>query len=181
MRLPSMTKLAGKGPPSCNTYSSFWRRDLVKPRTVACARPKSDELSLPAMVPPRAAILPTVSHSCLDQGPGLDHRHPFIFIKSKSSKLKPRAKIDPLFRGPIRMNRVYQSVDLFHSFFFRKLILKFPEIPSFGDLAVSPIYFILFMFWSLKFYKNSLKLFQNHIFAHVILHLSSCIHFYNYD
>jgi hypothetical protein len=52
------------------------------------------------------------------------------------------------------MDPVHAVVNIFHEFFFSKIILKIPKIPR-------PTYF----------YKNTPVLFQNYILVPVILHL----------
>jgi hypothetical protein len=62
------------------------------------------------------------------------------------------------------MDPVHAAVNLFHRFFFSKII---PEI--LGNPRTS------------YFCKNTLKLFHNYILVPVILHLGPCLTLYNYN
>jgi hypothetical protein len=59
---------------------------------------------------------------------------------------------------------VHRSIDQFRDFSFRKIISLIPENPGFR-----------------YFTKTTPKLFQNYILVPVILYLSPCLTFYNYD
>jgi hypothetical protein len=69
------------------------------------------------------------------------------------------------------MNTVYRLMDLFHAFSLRKIILKVSDKPQPLPFYILVPYFILFIFWSLQFYKNMPELFQNYILVPIILHL----------
>jgi hypothetical protein len=62
------------------------------------------------------------------------------------------------------MDLVHVAVDLFHGFFFSKIILKILENP------ITPY-----------FCKNTPELFQNYILVTIILHLGPYLTFYNYN
>jgi hypothetical protein len=63
---------------------------------------------------------------------------------------------------PIDLVRV--AVDLFHGFFFSKIILKILENPR-----------------TMYFAKKNPELFQNYILVPTILHLGPCLTFHNYN
>jgi hypothetical protein len=62
------------------------------------------------------------------------------------------------------MDPVHVAVNLFHRFFFSKIILKILENP------ITP-----------QFCKNTPELFQNYILVPAILHLGACLTFNNYN
>jgi hypothetical protein len=62
------------------------------------------------------------------------------------------------------MDPVHAAVNLFHRFFFSKIILEILENPR------TPY-----------FCKNTPELFQNYTLVPIILHLGPCLTFYNYN
>jgi hypothetical protein len=59
---------------------------------------------------------------------------------------------------------VHAAVNLFHGFFFSKII---------SEILENPI--------TLYFCKNTPELFHNYILVPIILHLGLCLNFYNYN
>jgi hypothetical protein len=90
------------------------------PRSMSYARLRRGVPPLTAPPPHR----PRLSHPCLLQRPRLDHRYPFILIKSESQIEESMAEGDPLCRG--LMSRDHGpgpwDVDLFDRIFSRKII-----------------------------------------------------------
>jgi hypothetical protein len=59
---------------------------------------------------------------------------------------------------------VHSAVDMFYGFFLRKIIPQIPKIVGTSDIC-----------------KRTPELFHNYILVPVILHLGSCLTFYNYN
>jgi hypothetical protein len=77
-----------------------------------------------------------------------------------------RSRIIPcsVVHGPVVVDSVHETVDLFHGFFNRKIIRLFQKIAG---------------IW--YFYKNTPELFQNYILVPIVLHLGPWLTFYNYN